>query len=479
MARGAHIKRNSLFAFLSQLIRLLTNVLLFVGIARLYGVDAFGQFTTAHTLSTIFLLFADFGFDMLLPTEIARHKQDAAAFAQRYYSLKLLFAVGATAFMMTLPLWKELTPETSILVEIFSFYVLFSSLNTFFFAFFKGFEQFQHETRISFWTNLTLLVLLIILGVVHAPLYAVALSFVGTRIIGVVSCARIGARLAGARVTVLDFTGWRSVWRHVLVFGLNFIFGALFFTLDTVLLAFWKGDRAVGIYQAAFKIVALALIPVDIGVTTMAPVLARLNEEDAARWKYLGRLLNKTLTLLALPMCVLMFAYADQIITLLYGGREFGEAVPILRIFSVTVFIRYCVDTYGIMLTTSYRQKTRMYVAIGGTVLNIALNAFAIPAYGPLGAAVVSLVTNVAVGIAFIATSRQSIVQWTFEPRNLILFALTAVVLMVLWQIRTISLWITAPVVLGLYAVALYHVGFTREQLALVFARDKGAVAYR
>jgi O-antigen/teichoic acid export membrane protein len=479
MARGAHIKRNSFFAFLSQLIRLLTNVLMFVGIARLYGVNAFGQFTTAHTLSTIFLLFADFGFDMLLPTEIARHKHDAAVFARRYYSLKLVFAVVATGAMMTLPLWKELTPETSLLVEIFSFYVLFSSLNTFFFAFFKGFEQFQHETRIAFWTNLTLLVLLIVLGIVRAPLYAVALCFVGTRIIGVLSCARVGARLAGAKVTVLDFTGWGSVWRRVLVFGLNFVFGALFFWIDTVLLAFWKGDHAVGIYQAVFKIVALALIPVDIGVTTMVPVLARLNEEDEARWIHLGRLLNKTLTLLALPMCVLMFAYPDQIITLLYGGKEFGEAIPILRLFAVIVFVRYCVDTYGIMLTTSYRQKTRMFVAMGGTVLNIALNVFAIPEYGPLGAAVVSLVTNVAVGAAYIAASRQSIAQWTFEPRNLMLFAFTAVVLMALWQVRTVSLWITAPVVLSLYAFALYHVGFTREQLALVFARDKGAAAYR
>jgi O-antigen/teichoic acid export membrane protein len=380
---------------------------------------------------------------------------------------------------MTLPLWKTLTPATTLLVEIFSFYVLFSSLNTFFFAFFKGFEEFQHETKISFWTNITLLVMLIVLGLVHAPLYAVALCFVGTRIIGVLSCARIGSRLARAKVTVLDFTGWRSVWRQVVVFGLNFVFGALFFWIDTVLLAFWKGDHAVGIYQSVFKIVALALIPVDIGVTTMAPALARLNEADAARWKHLGRLLNKTLTLVALPMCVLMFTYPDQIITLLYGGTEFGEAAPLLRLFAVTVFIRYCVDTYGIMLTTSHRQKTRMFIAMGGTALNIALNVFAIPEYGPLGAAVVSLITNAAVGVAFIAASRQSILHWTFELRNLMLFAFTAVILAVLWQMRTISFWVTAPVVVGLYAFALYFVGFTREQLALVFARDKGAVAFR
>jgi O-antigen/teichoic acid export membrane protein len=479
MSQGAHIRRNSFFAFLSQLIRLLTNVLMFVGIARLYGVEAFGQFTTAHTLSTIFLLFADFGFDMLLPTEIARHKLDAAAFAQRYFSLKMVFAIVATVAMMTLPLWKTLTPETTVLVEIFAAYVLFSSLNNFFFALFKGFEQFHHETKISFWTNATLLVLLVVLGIIHAPLYAIAMSFVGTRIIGVLSCARIGARLVNAKVARLNFDGWRDVWHYVLIFGLNFIFGNLFFQIDTVMLAFYKGDHDVGIYQSVFKIVGLSLIAADILVTTMAPVLARLDEVDRSRWNMLGALLNKTMTLLALPMCVLMFVYPDQIIALLYGGKEFAEAVPLLRLFSVTVFTRYSVDSYAIMLTTSHRQTTRMFIVMAGTAVNVALNIYMIPAYGPMGAATASLITNVAVGIGYVVASGRPFLEWTCEGRNLILFGLTVVVLVVLWQVRSISFWYTAPVVAGLYALAYYRVGFTREQLALVLTRDKGAVAYQ
>jgi O-antigen/teichoic acid export membrane protein len=208
-------------------------------------------------------------------------------------------------------------------------------------------------------------------------------------------------------------------------------------------------------------------------------VLARLDEEDAGRWDTLGRLLNKTLTLIALPMCVMMFVYPDQIIALLYGSQEFAEAIPLLRLFAVTVFIRYSVDTYAIMLTTSHRQKTRMFIAMGGTALNVALNIFAIPAYGPLGAAVVALVTNLAVGAAYIIASGRPFLEWTCDRRNMLLFGLTAVLLVLLWQIRPISFWLTGPAVAVLYAFAFYRIGFTREQLALVFSRNKSAVAYR
>src|ERR1043166_3676197 len=125
--QSSRIRWNSLFALLSQAIRLLTNFFVFVGVARFYGPEAFGQFTTAHSFSSIFLLFADFGFDTLLATEIARHRERAEELARRYFSLKIVFALGATAAMLLLPIFKSMSPSTTMLTQIFSFYVLFAS----------------------------------------------------------------------------------------------------------------------------------------------------------------------------------------------------------------------------------------------------------------------------------------------------------------------------------------------------------------
>ncbi len=471
MARGARIKRNSLFAFLSRLIRLLTNFVLFVGIARFYGVEAFGQFTTAHTLSTIFLLFADFGFDSLLPTEIAAHRNSAGEYIRRYFSFKIVFLIVATLAMMSVPWFQDMSDETRTLVNIFSFYVFFASLNSFFFALFRGFEEFQHETWISFITNLLMLVLVVILGILHVSLSLLAVCFVGTRIVGIVMGLKRSAYLAGGPIMSFTFAGWREIWQHVAVFGLNFVFGALYFQLDTILLAFWRGDRDVGIYQAAYKLASLALVVSDIGITTTLPLLARLSNENLSRWSAFGRLLNKTLFLVSLPVSMVMFVFAEQIIAALYGAPEFADAVPLLRLFALIVFVRYGFEAYAIMLTTSRRQSKRMTIVVIGTVFNLALNIVFIPMYGPYGAAIVSLATNIVIGASFVLASGQPFLAWTFERRNMASLAVTALLVSLGWMFRFAPFWFLIPVVFSLSITASFFLGYSREERRLVFAR--------
>jgi O-antigen/teichoic acid export membrane protein len=475
--QSSRIRWNSLFALLSQAIRLLTNFFVFVGVARFYGPEAFGQFTTAHSFSSIFLLFADFGFDTLLATEIARHRERAEELARRYFSLKIVFALGATAAMLLLPIFKSMSPSTTILTQIFSFYVLFASMNNFFFALFKGFEQFYHETKISFSINLTLLVIIVVLGAVHAPLAVIAAAFVGTRIIGLVIGLGIASRISGVGAFRFSLEGWRDVWENVLIFGSYALFGNLFFLMDTMLLAFLRGDREVGIYQSVFKIVVLVLIIPDIAINTMLPVLSRLNKTNEHQWQGLGRLLNKTLCLLSLPVSLILFVYPEQVLGFVYGPNLFGEAIPILRLFSIIVFIRYGVEAYALMLTTSRRQKSRTLIVFAGTLFNVLLNLFVIPRYGPWGAAAVSLATNLLVAIGYITLSKMPFFKWTFGLRNSILFAISAVLCYCLLNLQMISMWYGILLVTALYAAGFYFIGYTRDEWAVIFNREHGAIA--
>jgi len=478
MTRVRRIWRNSFFATLSQFIRLATNFLLFIGIARLYGVEAFGQFTTAHTLSTVFLLAADFGFDVLVAMEVARNRSRGLDLARRYFSQKVVFAGAATLGMIGVSFVGNLSPQTRTLVQIFALYVFGSSLNNFFFALFKGYEEFHHETRISFWINGLLLVLLLVLGAMHVPVQVIALTFVVTRLLGIALASGVARRLAGGNILHLTFARWQESWRTVAVFGFQFLFGNLFFLLDTVLLSFWRGDRDVGTYQAAFKIVTLTLVVPDIAINTMIPVLARLHSAHDERWTTMGRLLNKTLSLLALPVCLILFVYPDQVISILYGGKDFHESVPILRLFAITVYIRFAVDAYGIMITTAHRQSVRMYIVASATLLNLALNAWAIPRYGPWGAAVVSLTTNFLVGAGFIIASRQSFWRWTGDPLYLAAAGIMCGIGAVAWHFHDLSLWVAGPISLVLCGLVIYRVGYSGEERKLLAARPDRAVTF-
>ncbi len=470
LRQASRIRWNSLFAFLSQLIRLSSNFVLFVGIARLYGPEAFGQFTTAHTFSTIFLIFADFGFDTLLATEVARYRDRATEIAQKYFSLKIIFAVVATIAMVILPVFQSLDASTKLLMEIFSINVFFTSLSNFFFALFKGYEQLHHETKISFVTNLFSLCLLFIAWNLQFPLHVFALIFIVTRISGFFLALRIASRFTQTTFVRLNYSDWKTTLKQVLNFGLLILFGNLCFQLDTILLASMKSSHDVGVYQAVFKLVVFTLVIPDIMTSVLLPVLSRLNSEDKVQWNILGQLLNKTLTFCALLISIVIFIYADQIINVIYGSRQFSESVSILRIFSFIIFIRFAVETYGLMLTTSLRQKDRMLVVMFATILNLMLNVPAIPRYGPTGAAIVSLITNIFIGLGYKYATRSFFTGWEVSFKNSLPMIIIAIIGIVLWKIRLWPVWYIGPIAIALCTTVFYFLGFTSKERKLIFA---------
>jgi O-antigen/teichoic acid export membrane protein len=470
--QATRIRRNSVFAFLSQAIRIVTNFLMFVGIARFYGAQAFGQFTTAHAFSMFFILFADFGFDALLTTEIARHRDRAPEIARRYWGIKMGFASTASLVMAALPWVHPFSPETSMLIRMFSLYVLFSSLTNYIFALFKGFEELHREALISLFMNGALLVFLLLLGSVGAPLVWVAAAFIGSRVVGLAIALWTARPHFGTVRIIPEFSGIRELWPKVRVFGLHFVFGNLFFQIDTILLAFWKGDADVGIYQSAWKIVALALIIPDVLINPLLPVLTRLHHTDEPGWRNLGRLLNKTLLFVGVPILCVFSIYADQIIHIVYGANVFADAVTVLRIFSAIILVRFSVETFALLLTTSGRQETRMWIVIGGTAFNIAVNMYAIPRYGAIGAAVVSLVTNVGVGAAYVWCARWENASRMFDRRTVVPCLLAAALSAAAWELSSVPLWVGAPLLLAAYGGAVVLAGYGRNELHVMFVRS-------
>ncbi len=468
MDQAARIRWNSLFSLLSSGIRLITNVCLFLGVARFYGPEAFGQFATAHTLSTLFLLVADFGLDLLFTTEVARQRDQASRLFQKFAALKLLFAVAAVLGMWLVPLAHNFSESTRGLIYIFSLSVGFNALMNFLFALFRGLERLEHETRVSFLGNVVLLAVLVPLGILRAPIWLLALAFTATRALGFVLAAMTATRFVRLEVPKLEVAELKAVMRQGWVFGVYLLCGTLFFQLDTLLLAFWKGDYAVGIYQAVMKLVALSLALPEIANSVFLPALSRFYHENRPQWERIGRLLNKTLWLLGLPIALIFFVYAEPVIRVLYGAEKFAPAIPLMRIAALIVLLRFAWESYGLMLTTAGRQLAKMVIVVAATLITLALNAYAIPRHGVYGAAMVSLITNLFVATGFALCTRTFFLSWTFEARYLIPGAVTLALGALLWHTTPSSFAYGLPLIVVLYAVMLYFIGYTKTERNLI-----------
>ena len=463
MNQTASILGNSLSLFFSAAVRLVVNFLLFAGIGRLYGPVEFGQFATASVFSNFFLLLADFGFDTLLATEVARDRDQAARIAREFLSLKMISATIATVGMFIVPLVLSFSTSTSLLIYIFSLNVALSSMINFFFSLFKGLEKMRYEAQISFYINLLSLVCLIIIGLFHFPLYIFVITYIFTRALGIVLAMRIANKLLHGYWLLLSFDAWKKARHQVMVFGINVLSGLLYFQLDTLLLSLWKGDRAVGIYQAVFKIIVLVLVIPDIAVNTLLPSLTRFHQNQKEQWIWIGHLLYKVLYFTGLIVSMILFLYAGQIIHLIYGYQGFDEAIPVLRIFSLTSFIRFSAEPFGLMLTTSKRQEIRMWICIVAVIANVSLNAFMIPLYGPIGAAKVSLMTNIFVGLGYLAATRTFVSSWVFDVTTLLPLAMVLLVSLVIWSMPLKLNYILGLLGIAVSGAVIYKFGFTQE----------------
>ena len=472
MRRGARIRRNSTFSFVSSAVRLGTNLLLFVGIARLYGPEAFGQFATAHIYLTLLLYIADFGLDLLLATEIAKDAQNAQVLMERFLPLKLALGSIATVAMWGLTLFSGTSPETKTLMVILSVGLLGTTITTFYFAVGRGFEQLHHEALVVSYQQGFLLGALVVLGWSRMPLEWFAAAFVASRLLGLILIHRRIKKRMSLRIGRVTFKNWRGAFAQGLPWGGNLIFGALFFQLDALLISGWLGDQSAGIYQSAMKLLVVVLAIPDVLVNALLPVFARLYAEARDRWEELGRITSRTLLYLALPFGMMFMIYPGQVLPLVYGAGGFEEATPILRVFGAVLIVRFSVEVFGLALTTTRRQIVRMWIVFAATILNLALNAFAIPRLGILGAAYVSLICNIGVGAGYMIAARRV----GFRLRSLVgtrtgaALALSSIVGLILFHQMSNSLLVGIFTLFVGCPLLCYAVGYAKEERKVIFA---------
>jgi O-antigen/teichoic acid export membrane protein len=161
---------------------------------------------------------------------------------------------------------------------------------------------------------------------------------------------------------------------------------------DKVLLAALVSDAEAGRYTAAVRLPELGYqVPVLLGVALM-PALVRKHQTDrAAFWAVVRKMVGGIGGLAAVAAAVLALG-AEQWTTLLYGGRYAGAA-PMLAAHATTLVFVSLVSLRSRVLILEGKTGSIAYLAALTAGLGVALNLWAIPRYGGVGAAWVSTAT--------------------------------------------------------------------------------------
>jgi O-antigen/teichoic acid export membrane protein len=177
------------------------------------------------------------------------------------------------------------------------------------------------------------------------------------------------------------------------IFNIYTFVGNLYDRLDVVLLSKLAGDYATGIYGVAYRAIGMVqILPYGV-LYSLLPTLSRGDSAEAERER-----LEKAMGLLLSTSFVIVLAtmvFADVLIPRLLGAG-FGESAAALKILIWAVILRYVNHALNMRLLASEHERVFVSTSAVCLAVNLIGNLVFIPMFSWRAAAVLTIVTEVA-----------------------------------------------------------------------------------
>jgi len=400
---------------------------------------------------------------------VARHDEEPKQFFRSILGIKLPLA--ALTWILAIILAQGNAELVKNLIYLASISMVLDSFSTAFYSYFRGHHNLKYESIGSVGVQVVVLVSALIMMSLDK---SVIWLMVGLPLASVVNFTYT-LILVKVKFKLSLKPSWnKTVAKTIFVvawpFGLYAILQRLYTYFDSVLLFKLAGDWAVGIYQVPFKIVnALQFLPMAF-VASLYPALSMYWRENRQQLMItFERALNYS-TIISLPIMAGVIALSDKVVLLFNKG--FAESVLPLQLIMISLFFIFIHFPLGSLLNACDRQRTNTRNIAIVLVVSVLLNLLLIPLWGPTGAAVTVLASNILLLVLSLIVSRQ-IIAWRWRKVLPTLGkALSAALIMagvILFFKARLSFFVLVPLGALIYALALYGLGgIKREDLASI-----------
>ncbi len=360
--------------------------------ARLLGIIQYGYFNFAMSFAALFAVFADLGISSIISRDLAREKETEIKIPA-IFTLKFLLCLFTFLLIVIASFFAPKTDHLQLTIILMAIFVTFNSLTAFLYNCFYGREEMQYQTIAEITENgvATVLGIYLLFHLPQAPL--LSLAYAVSAIIGFIIIFVLFRRKFGH---ILKFTIDKQEWRRVLnlawPLALSGVVALIYTYTDTLMMGFWQLFEQIGYYNAAQKIIGLAILPAGLIISSFLPTFSRQSSQDKQKAQTIFHYQNLALLVLALPIVCGGYILANGLILHFYG-QNYLPAVLALRILLLMAGISYLSTSFGTTLFVYNLQKKAFWAYLAGAFLNVLLNAFLIPRYGFSGAAIATVIT--------------------------------------------------------------------------------------
>lgn len=393
MGKTKVIFKNSSFLAISAVVSKFLSFLLFVVIARYLGPTDLGKYAFAISFTGMFMVLSEFGLGILAVRDVSADKSLGPNYISNIALLKFVLCGLALVVVSLLVLILGYPAETVKIVTLVGLAVFLPSAAGGMRWYFQVEQKLEYESILNITSSLLFLVLGIMALMLKGGILGVAFS---QAIVGVVILL-LSWLIVQKRFVKFKFEFNLPLWKKLLVkatpFALMAICTSLYLNADTVLLSFFKGNTAVGWYNASNRLIqAGKMVPVIV-MPALFPVMAGCFKSSRQEF---NDLLEKGLVfmfLVALPLSLFITLLADKITFLLYG-KEFAPAILSLQILVWGMFGMFFSSILGgALISANYQNRNTGITAIG-LATSIILNLAMVSRLGHIGTSIAITATE-------------------------------------------------------------------------------------
>jgi polysaccharide transporter, PST family len=385
---------NVSWLFFDKILRMGVGLVIGAWVARHLGPGNFGIYNYAIALASIFSIVATLGLDSIIVQRIVKNPEDTEVLLSTTFVSR--FLAGILSFLLCiLTVYVLSNGEEPIVLQV-SFIVSLSLLGQSFDTIDLYFQSQVKSKYIVIAKNISFVLLAIVklfLLLNKATLPAFAWTYTAEVVLNALFMLVLFKRhLPG--MSLLKFQLSKSI--QLLKASWSLVFSGLIITVymrtDQIMLKEMLGNVAVGIYSVGVRISEVWYFIPGVIMTSVFPSIIKAKESDPILYMERLQRLYTGMTWVSISIALLVMLFSEQIIYFLFR-ENYSDAALVLSLHVWTGVFVFQGTARGYWLLTENLQVYGMIYTGGACVMNVGLNYWLIPRYGPNGAAVATLIS--------------------------------------------------------------------------------------
>lgn len=389
------VANNSMILIFSKIIQTVLSFFVSIISAKFLGPSNYGVVSYAGSIITFVTPIAALGLNSILTYECVHNPNDegkifgTSLFLQVVSGFLCVLGLAVVAFFL-----EKDDAVVRIVIILYSLELIFKSV-----AVIESWFQVHYKAKYVAISTL--------IAYVSVSAYKIVLLFLQAQVQFFALSMCVDYIVLGALYLIFYFKNggkklsFSKAWAKKLVLiGKSFIIAgimvAAYTQIDRIMLRKMLGEETVGYYTVASSLTSILGFVLASIITASNPIILEHQKVDEQKYKnaLIGRF--SLIFYFSIALTILYTIFASLIVNILYGV-EYQAAIPVVRALTWCPLFTYWGVAKGIWFISQRKQKYIKWLSLVGVLTNIVLNLVLITWFGVVGAAIASVLSEMAV----------------------------------------------------------------------------------